>query len=826
MNPTLRVPVDPTELIQLCAADSLLYCSTFFPKTFRQDFGKFHADVWDLLEDRSHRFLALSLFRGAAKTTLLRTFTSRRVAYGSSHTVLFVSAAQGHSNKSLGWLRTQVETNRAWSETFQLEKGSKWTEDTIQIRNKILDSTSTILSLGITGQTRGINVDDYRPDLIVVDDPCHLAGTLMWTGELWSPVESHPGAREAKWEKGLRVSVQGLPLSEVVTTEHKYQGALPVYSRFNGNRVVSGLTRLDWIKAQDLTPEHYIGTPIEQTEVIPDGLAPELQTEAFWFLAGLWWGDGDLSGNGSTVRWSVSSQAVMIRVLESIRALGFVPSIYTEQANVSRVALHNANLWHWFRGWRDGNSVKFPPAWVLKLPKNLLQELVRGYVLADGCLNGEGTGWRIASKNYHGLVTLSWILAKLGIRNTIRTGRKGGEMVIEDRTVLAHQQWELGFTDRADLFGSVRACRSNFTKSWIEHGMLWRRVKDVVACEIEMPFIPLSVEGGEYCTALGLSHNCDEENTATPEQREKISDLFFGALAKSLTPASECPDAKMVLLQTVLNGEDLISKCLRDPSWASRNYSCFDEHGKSTWPARFSTEVLEKDKADHIWRNQLPLWLREMEGKIVSTESATFRGEWLKYWEVLPEGMVTFIAIDPVPPPSEREIAAGLRDKDYETIAVVGVFGGMRFLLDYSMNRGHTPEWTVNEFFRLVDKWRPIKAKVEGVAYQRTLKWILEEEMKRRLRFIQVDAVTDKRKKSHRITQAFSGPASQGMFYVHKSHAEFYEQFVSYPNVNHDDLLDAVAMAMPGMMETGGIAGVGFDETGVERLPSDWRVAP
>lgn len=483
------IAVDVRELVELCAEDSLLFCSTFFPNTFRQEFGSFHHEVWDLLMDRAHRNVALAVFRGGAKTTMLRTFTAKRIAYGTSRTILFISAAQDHSKKSLAWLRLQVERNKPFAQAFGLTKGKTWTDELIQIHSKLFDTTATVIALGITGQTRGINVDDYRPDLIVVDDPG------------------------------------------------------------------------------------------------------------------------------------------------------------------------------------------------------------------------------------------------------------------------------------------------------------------------------------------------DEENTATPEQREKISNLFFGAIAKSLTPSTECPDAKMVLLQTVLNGEDLISQCLRDPSWASRSYSCFDLEGKSSWPVRFPTVDLQKDKEDHIRRGQLPLWLREMECKIVSGETSAFKGEWLKYWDVLPEGMITFLAVDPVPPPSERALAIGLRNKDFECLSVVGVWGGMRFLLDYSLSRGHTPEWTVTEFFRLLDKWRPIKAKVESTAYQRTLKWLLEQEMKKRSRFVQVDAVDDRRKKSHRIIQAFSGVASQGMFYINRAHTEFYEQFVSYPNVGHDDLLDSVAMAMPKVEEAGDLGELLLGEE-YEKALVGWRSAP
>lgn len=53
----------------------------------------------------------------------------------------------------------------------------------------------------------------------------------------------------------------------------------------------------------------------------------------------------------------------------------------------------------------------------------------------------------------------------------------------------------------------------------------------------------------------------------------------------------------------------------------------------------------------------------------------------------------------------------------------------------------------------------------------------------------------DKRSKYDRIVDAFSGPASNGVFYAHQSHDEFIQQFIEYPDVNHDDILDSVSMA-------------------------------
>lgn len=459
--------VPANELVTLCAADTQLYCRTFFPQAFRQKSPPFHEEIDGLLENRINRHVAIEVFRGGAKTTKLRAYASKRIAYGISRTILFVSDSQGHSMKSLQWLRKSVEHNKRWRSVYGLSRGRKWTDEIIEIEHHAFGHTSTVLALGITGQVRGVNIDDYRPDLIVCDDPCN------------------------------------------------------------------------------------------------------------------------------------------------------------------------------------------------------------------------------------------------------------------------------------------------------------------------------------------------EENVATPEQRKKLNDLFFGALEKSLAPRSESPDAKMVLLQTSLNKEDLINACHTDATWATRRYGCFDEQGESRWPDRFSSEILRHDKQAHADRGNLLLWLREMECTVVSEETSDFKEDWLRYWHEadLPNGMVTYIGIDPVPPPSDREMATGLVRKDEEVLSVVGVYDGDYYLLEYASSKGHTPEWTVAQFFRLVDKWKPIKVRVEGIAYQKTLKWILERAMQERKRFVQIDAPSDQRKKRHRLLQAFSGIASQKRFFVHRSMVEFKSQFVSYPQVVHDDVLDATAMALAAALE-------------------------
>ena len=111
------------EAVQLGATSLTLYGKLFFPKTFRQDSPKFHEDIGRALYNPENRQVAVEVFRDGAKTTLLRTFTSQRIAYGISRTILYVSASQGHSILSLRWIKRQVEHNKLWAQTFRLQIG-------------------------------------------------------------------------------------------------------------------------------------------------------------------------------------------------------------------------------------------------------------------------------------------------------------------------------------------------------------------------------------------------------------------------------------------------------------------------------------------------------------------------------------------------------------------------------------------------------------------------------------------------------------------------------------------------------------------------------
>lgn len=169
--------ISSKEAMLLGAQSLTRYGKIFFPRTFRQKSPEMHEEMGRALYGPD-RFNAFKIFRDGAKTSLLRIYKSQRIAYAISRTIMYVSVSQEHSKFSVRWLRRQVEYNRPWAQTFGLKKGAKWTDEHAEVICSLAEDPYapgmpvivTILAMGITGQIRGFNPDDFRPDLIIVDD--------------------------------------------------------------------------------------------------------------------------------------------------------------------------------------------------------------------------------------------------------------------------------------------------------------------------------------------------------------------------------------------------------------------------------------------------------------------------------------------------------------------------------------------------------------------------------------------------------------------------------------------------------------------------------
>lgn len=286
----------------------------------------------------------------------------------------------------------------------------------------------------------------------------------------------------------------------------------------------------------------------------------------------------------------------------------------------------------------------------------------------------------------------------------------------------------------------------------------------------------------------------DDENCATMEQREKIKERFWGALMKSLCRKEENPMAKCIMLQTPIDEEDLSMDIRKLKSWTTLVYSCFDAEGNSVWEDLFSTKSLKEEKAEFIEMNKLSVWMREMEVSPTSSELKLMRPEWLQTYDLLPERPIYILTVDPTPPPSEKN----QRDPQKLDDAVVMITAFVRqkfYCVEYYTTKSPQVMELVAKIFEFYLKYRPTFTGVETVLFQRTIKELLEREMRAKGVFFVIVPIEDKRNKFVRIKDTLQGLASQGKLLARSDHLELHSQFKDYPQVKHDDLLDAFSLA-------------------------------
>lgn len=324
----------------------------------------------------------------------------------------------------------------------------------------------------------------------------------------------------------------------------------------------------------------------------------------------------------------------------------------------------------------------------------------------------------------------------------------------------------------------------------------------------------------------------NDENSLTKESRDKLTDLILGALRRSLISREDEPNAKFLFLNTPLNEEDASAYARKDPLWHCDEFPCWTpetmdlplQQQVSCWPEYHPTEDLRLEKQGAIDMNKYSIFAREMECQLVTEENAAFKSEWIQTIsrsEQIPSGM-TVVAVDPVPPPSEVQVAKRKMDSDFEAIVVVTRAKGNYYIREYQTSRGHNPNWTISTALGLALKYGASRIVVETVAYQRVLVFLFQQEMQRKKTYFAIAEFNSRVPKYNRIVSAFSGIGYNKKLYCFDDMYEFLKDFRLYPQLNHDDLLDAASIGLlniisPSMETDSGT--LDLDESEYEELP-------
>lgn len=143
----------------------------YVPHKFTRSFSEFHttlAGEYDRMDVERGQATLVIAPRGNAKTTITDVRLLKAVCETSEHYIMIISDTEKQAAGILATLKDELENNELIKQDYPLacHKGPVWNTGRIETANGVC-----IEALGAGQKVRGRKYKQYRPTLIIVDDP-------------------------------------------------------------------------------------------------------------------------------------------------------------------------------------------------------------------------------------------------------------------------------------------------------------------------------------------------------------------------------------------------------------------------------------------------------------------------------------------------------------------------------------------------------------------------------------------------------------------------------------------------------------------------------
>lgn len=157
------------EVLAHCYADSSVYGKTIFPNRFRRPFTRLHHRMFNLIDNVDWHQKYIVAPRGIGKTSIVNLLLpSKRALFQDKHYIVPISATSTMATLQSENLKTELTTNPRIKGLF-----GNIATDTFNKEQWVIDVDGfkvCIMPRGAQQQVRGMLFQDWRPDLIIVDD--------------------------------------------------------------------------------------------------------------------------------------------------------------------------------------------------------------------------------------------------------------------------------------------------------------------------------------------------------------------------------------------------------------------------------------------------------------------------------------------------------------------------------------------------------------------------------------------------------------------------------------------------------------------------------
>jgi phage terminase large subunit-like protein len=289
-----------------------------------------------------------------------------------------------------------------------------------------------------------------------------------------------------------------------------------------------------------------------------------------------------------------------------------------------------------------------------------------------------------------------------------------------------------------------------------------------------------------------LCDDIETEDEAKSEiERAHLKEWWYATLVNR--PA---PDGRIVIIGSISSRlawmNEFLSEQSKKAGWVTKQYATKD--CRTIWPEKWTDAELFNKRIELAPYPGMYEALYEADTSQI--QKYAFKKEWLRYYDRTPDNLNIFTVVDP---------AIGERlDHDFTAIVTGGIdtYGNV-FLLDIIKKRFNLDTLEMfGALFTIYEVYRPIRIGFESVAFQKYVKLFFESECKKRSKFPSVVEIKHdtQKTKSMRIT-SLAPLAQGGNLFIKPDMYDFISEWESYPEVVHDDVLDAASMlkdiAMP-----------------------------
>lgn len=278
----------------------------------------------------------------------------------------------------------------------------------------------------------------------------------------------------------------------------------------------------------------------------------------------------------------------------------------------------------------------------------------------------------------------------------------------------------------------------------------------------------------------------NDQHVLTLDQRGKLLNWFNKALVNTLDPDT----GRLFIIGTILHHDSLLKNLYKNETYTSKLYTAINAEGNALWPAKWSLSKLA-DKKKQIGSIAFQ---SEFMNQPLNLETKIFKEDWLKYYNpndiskvgtefyVRDEKLTLFGGIDPAISQSSKA--------DYFAFITLGITKNKDIYILEAFKERLNFTSQVRTILSKADKYNHNEIAIEENGYQSSLKeQLLSQEL------LRIKPVKNKKDKYSRII-SLSTYFENGKIYMQKNMQNLIEELLYYPEVAHDDLLDALEMTI------------------------------